>query len=141
MVTAREAAERGESLDWTDGALAPLHIELLDAVEAGERSRDSELSGLCGKVLDIWPALWSFTQIPGVEATNNVAERAIRHAVLWRKCSGGTGSAEGERFVERLLSMRETCRLQDRPLHGYLVEVHRARLGGGMIPSPLDAAA
>ena len=31
----------------------------------------------------------------GVEPTNNAAERALRHAVLWRKGSGGTDSQRG----------------------------------------------
>jgi hypothetical protein len=35
----------------------------------------------------------------GVEPTNNAAERALRHAVLWRKGSGGTDSSRGSRFV------------------------------------------
>ena len=78
---------------------------------------------------------------PGVEATNNRAEWAIRHAVIWRKVSGGTQTEEGERFAERLLSVRETCRLQERSLHGYLVDVHEARLSGAPVPSPLAAAA
>lgn len=141
MVRARQGAERGESLDWCTGALAPLHGRLLDAVEAGERSRDPKLSKLCGNLLDIWPALWTFSEHPGVEATNNRAERAIRHAVIWRKVSGGTQTEEGERFAERLLSVRETCRLQERSLHAYLVDVHEARLSGAPVPSPLAAAA
>jgi hypothetical protein len=66
-------------------------------------------------------------------------ERAIRHAVLWRKTSTGTQTTEGDRFVERILTIRETCRCQDRPLHPYLVDVHNARLTGAPIPTPLTA--
>lgn len=61
--------------------------------------------------------------------------------VIWRKVSGGTQTEEGERFAERMLSVRETCRLQERSLHGYLVDVHEARLSGAPVPSPLAAAA
>jgi transposase len=31
-----------------------------------------------------------FTRQPGVESANNVSERALRHAVIWRKPSFGT---------------------------------------------------
>jgi transposase len=109
----------------------------MDAVEAGERSRTPQLSRLCGTVLDIWPTLWNFTEHAGAEATNNRCERAIRHAVLWRKTSLGTQSEAGDRFVERILSIRETCRLNDRSMHDYLVEVHHTRLTGAEIPNPL----
>lgn len=129
----------GRVLDWHTGPGRDLHDRLMDAVEAGERSHTRDLARLCATVLDIWPTLWNFTQRPGAEATNNRAERALRHAVLWRKTSNGTQTDAGERFVERILSIRETCRLNDKPLHGYLVDVHTARLAGEPIPTPLPA--
>jgi hypothetical protein len=92
-------------------------------------------------VLDIWPTLWNLIEHPAAEATNNRAERAIRHAVLWRKTSLGTQTDAGERYVERILSTRETCRLNQQPLHRYLTQIHQARLAGDPIPSPLRAAA
>jgi transposase len=122
---------------WHEGELNQIHDRLMDAVEAGERSRTPQLSRLCGTVLDIWPTLWNFTEHAGAEATNNRCERAIRHAVLWRKTSLGTQSEAGDRFVERILSIRETCRLNDRSMHDYLVEVHHTRLTGAEIPNPL----
>jgi transposase len=48
----------------------------------------------------------------GLEPTNNCAERALRFAVLWRKISQGSYNAKGDRWVERILSLRETCRLR-----------------------------
>jgi hypothetical protein len=62
-----------------------------------------------------------------------------RHAVLRRKTSTGTQTADGDRFVERILTIRETCRGQDRTLHPYLVDVHNARLTAAPIPTPLTA--
>jgi transposase len=35
-----------------------------------------------------------------VPATNNAAERALRHAVMWRKISYGTQTEHGNRLVE-----------------------------------------
>jgi len=56
-------------------------------------------------------SLWVFLHEEGVEPTNNFAERMIRYAVLWRKRSLGTQSEKGNRWVERILSLRQTCRL------------------------------
>ncbi|MGH2929643.1 MAG: IS66 family transposase [Solirubrobacteraceae bacterium] len=136
-----QARHAGEQISWHEGELNKLHDRLMDAVEAGERCQTPELSRLCGTILDIWPTLWNFTEHADAEATNNRCERAIRHAVLWRKTSLGTQSEAGDRFVERILSIRETCRLNQQPLHGYLTDVHNARLADEPIPSPLPAAA
>jgi transposase len=139
MILDRTARADGRQLQWSAGELNPLHDQLMDALEAGERGHTEDLATLCAAILDLWPALWSFTEHADVDATNNRAERAIRHAVLWRKTSGGTQTDEGDRFVERILSIRETCRLQDRRLHPYLIDVHNARLTGQPIPTPIAA--
>ena len=55
-------------------------------------------------------SLWTFLDESDVEPTNNRAERAIRFGVLWRKRSLGTQSEKGNRWVERILSVRQTCR-------------------------------
>lgn len=133
------ARSDGHTLAWHSGPLGAIHDRLMDAIEAGERSHTPELARLCATVLDIWPTLWNFTEHLGVEATNNRAERALRHAVLWRKTSNGTQTDAGDRFVERILSIRETCRLNQQPLHAYLVDLHTARLTGQPIPAPLPA--
>lgn len=65
---------------------------------------------------------WVLLEVSGVEATNNVAERAHRCGVLWRKRSQGTGSAKGNRWVERVLSWRHTCRIRGRPTFPIVVE-------------------
>jgi transposase len=67
-------------------------------------------------------ALWTFLDVAGVEATNNIAERAHRFGVLWRKRSQGTCSEKGNRWVERVLSLRHTCRIRGRPTFPMLVE-------------------
>ena len=56
--------------------------------------------------------LWTFLKHDGVEPTNNRAERAIRFGVLWRKRSKGTQSDKGDRWVERILSLKQTCRIK-----------------------------
>jgi transposase len=67
-------------------------------------------------------SLWVFLDVQGVEATNNIAERAHRFGVLWRKRSQGTCSEKGNRWVERVLSLRHTCRIRGQPTFPMLVE-------------------
>ena len=49
-------------------------------------SAEKKTAGMCGQILKLAPALWTFVDIKGVEPTNNVAERAGRHAFFFRKC-------------------------------------------------------
>ena len=67
-------------------------------------------------------SLWVFLREHGVEPTNNRAERALRFAVLWRKCSSGTESDKGNRWVERSLSLRQTCRQMGQSTFRVLVD-------------------
>jgi len=66
--------------------------------------------------------LWLFLDHQGVEPTNNRAERALRFGVLWRKRSLGTQSKKGNRWVERILSLKETCRLKAKATFPVLVD-------------------
>jgi hypothetical protein len=87
------------------------------------------------------PARWTFVWVEGIEPTNNDAERVLRHAVLWRKSSGGTDSGAGSRFVERMLSVVATCRQRNRNVLELLTACCRARLDGSAAPSLLPAEA
>jgi transposase len=78
-------------------------------------------------LLKIWPALWTFVTVEGVEPTNNRAERSLRGPVIHRKLSHGTRTDEGERFIERAPSASLTYRLQRRSPFAYLSEPITAR--------------
>jgi transposase len=75
-------------------------------------------------------SLWVFLAEHGVEATNNRAERALRFGVLWRKRSNGTASVKGNRWVERILSLRQTCRQLGQSSFGVLIDALRSAFGG-----------
>lgn len=101
---------------------------------AGKAPRYKYCRGMARNLLKIWPALWTFADHKGIEPTNNHAERALRGAVIYRKLSLGTQSTDGERRIERLLSVHTTCRLQRRPLHDYLVAAFSAHSRGDPVP-------
>src|SRR3954451_12210510 len=82
----------------------------------------AKTAGVCAEVLKLEPALWTFARREGLEPTNNAAERALRPAVIKRKRSFGCHSEEGGRFTQRLLSVTQTLRLQQRPVLDYLVD-------------------
>ena len=84
---------------------------------------------MCRELYEHRAWLWTFLE-QEVEPTNNASERALRHAVIWRKLSFGTQSAGGSRFVETMLTVIETCRQQSRNVFAYVrvaVQVHFAR--------------
>ena len=101
---------------------------------AGKQARFKYTRGMARNLMKVWPALWTFADRKGVQPTNNHAERALRGSVIYRKLSLGTQSDDGERRVERLLSIHTTCRLQRRPLHDYLVNAFSAHTRGDPIP-------
>ncbi len=81
---------------------------------------------MCEPLYDHRDWLWTFLDVEGVEPTNNVSERALRPAVIWRKLSFGTQSAKGSRFVETILTVVETCHRQSRNSFEY---PHRRHAG------------
>ena len=81
--------------------------------------------------------LWRFLAGDGVEPTNNTAERALRHGVLWRKTSGGTASERGSRFVSRMLGVIETCRQRGRSVLDFLTSCFEASVRSQPFPSLL----
>ena len=89
--------------------LIPLQARLGRLLRRGQENPDRKAAGLCRELTKWWPALWTFARVEGVEPTNNVAERALRPAVLWRKGSFGSDSEAGSRFAERLLTVAATC--------------------------------
>ena len=99
-----------------------ISTELRTQLETGSRSPDKKTRTFCRKLLKIYPALWNFSRIPEVEPTNNFAERTVRGAVIWRKCSYGHHSQLGERFVERMLSVVTTLKLRNQNVLDYLYE-------------------
>src|SRR5262249_51993983 len=100
---------------------------------------DARTHGFCKELWERRERLWTFVEVEGVEPTNNAAEQALRHAVIWRKLSFGSQSAAGSRFVERLLTVIETCRRQDRDAFAWLIGAVRAHFNGQPAPSLLPA--
>ena len=117
--------------------IAPIQTELRQLLEeASPKSQRTRWHRrFANNLLKIWPALWTFVTVEGVEPTNNPAERALRAPVIHRKVSLGTQSTDGERFAERALSAAATCRLQRRSLFTYLTGLITAHTRGDPFPA------
>jgi transposase len=121
--------------------ISGLRGEFIASLKDGEACGCPKTAGTCRELIAHERKLWTFVWREGIEPTNNAAERALRHAVLWRKGSGGTDSDRGSRFAERILSVRETCLQQRRGLLEYLTCCCQAALKGLGSPSLLPEAA
>lgn len=102
--------------------VSPLRDEVERLLKVGFRCRHSPTAGTCTELLHHREWLWTFLDYDRVVPTNNAAERALRHGVIWRKLSFGTKSASGSRFVETLLSVIETCRQQKRDAFAFVTQ-------------------
>ena len=131
--------DEDHDLTWLRGELAPLRKRIEQLLEQGARGRHVKTANFCAGLLEEYEALWTFCDVEGIAIplTNNAAERAIRPAVLMRKVQNGTQSEQGSRWVERILSVRETLRLQDRPVLDFLIQAASAAHHGRAAPSLL----
>jgi transposase len=100
----------------------------------------AKTAGTCRELLAGETHLWTFVRVEGVEPTNNDAERALRHGVIYRKLSGGTDSESGSRFVERILTVVATCRQQEINVLDYLTRCYQAHLDSQPVPSLIPTA-
>lgn len=119
--------------------LAPLMPRVEKLLAQGAAS-GAPLAGRCRRIHNLRAHLWTFVHDSRVEPTNNLAERMVRQAVLWRKGSFGTQSERGARYAERILTASATCRLQGRSIIEYLRAACHCHLKGLPVPSLLKVA-
>ena len=114
--------------------MEPLQSRMQKLLIDGTLGEDAPTASFCDNVLALVDGLWTFVRTEGVEPTNNFMERQVRRAVLWRKRSFGCSSEAGCRFVERILTVVQTCRLRGKNTLAYLRDAVRAHREG--LPGP-----
>ena len=115
--------------------LAPVVRRMNRILIEGWLGSDPTVMTFCDNLLKLESALWTFITTEDVEPTNNFMERLLRRGVLWRKRSFGCSSQDGCRFVERILTVVQTCRLQATNTLNYLHDAVRAHRAGQTVPS------
>jgi transposase len=119
--------------------MVPVRMRFRRLLRCAAASPDRRARAFGRDLLRLWPALWTFLRIKGVEPTNNRAEQALRSPVIRRKLCFGSQSGSGLRATERLLSVTRTCRQHQRNLLGYLTEAITAHRQGYTPPALLPA--
>ena len=123
-----------EQLIWKSVPLEKKFFALaFDHLDSGDKDVRNLATALCLH----FERFFTFLEKEGVEPTNNVAERALRCAVQWRKISFGSRSPQGEIAVARLLTVARTCRMQNRSSLGYLGSAIRSHRNAEPSPSLL----
>lgn len=118
----------------------PIEAKLKEILEDGMECGHPKTEATCYNILCIYRSLWLYTFCEGVEPTNNSAERTLRPGVRWRRVSFGSQSERGSRFVERMLTVVETCRRQGRHLLDFLTlcvtQSWRGLPAPSLVPAP-----
>jgi hypothetical protein len=101
----------------------PILARLKRACNLGSKSDHTKLKSLANEILNDWDAVVAFVKNPGLPATNNEAERALRWVVLFRKITFGTRTTEGSISYASMISIIETCRLRNVDPWDYIATV------------------
>jgi transposase len=112
-----------------------LQASIEASLQQGSDCGELRTARTCRNVLNMKQALWTFVQTPGVEPTNNLAERTLRHYVIWRKISFGAQSGRGSQYAARMMTVVGSCKLQGRNVLDFMTQAVRAHWGSGVAPS------
>jgi len=105
------------------------------SISAGAKTPLAKTVRTCRQLLKVESTLWTFVYCPGVEPTNNAAERALRPAVIWRRTSFGSQSLQGSRFVAGMLTVTASLQAQGRSVLDWLSDAFLAARSGSTPPS------
>lgn len=119
--------------------MLPIRMRIEALLMKGERCGNKKTSATCKQLLKLKAALWTFVEKEGIEPTNNLAEQILRRIVIWRKTSFGTQSARGTLYLERIMTVVATCKMQKRNVLDFVTDAIRAHLNGSTFPSLLPA--
>lgn len=137
--THRDYREGKLSLEGRNRRLAKRKEQVEFWLEDGFANGSDELHKLCETLLKKFENLWVFMSIPGVEPTNNLAERDLRKLVIWRKKSYGTKSPRGKNFVEKITTASQTLRKHAQNVLHYIQTIVASLYSGAGPPFMSEA--
>jgi len=120
--------------------MKPVQQKVGELLRQGSACAHNKTAGTCRDILKREEALWTFVHVEGIEPTNNLGERQVRHGVLWRKMCFGTQSESGSRFAERIMSVVASLKQQKRNVLNYITEACEATNWERSAPSLLPTA-
>ena len=120
-------------------SMAPVRREVEALLRRAAACPAPKTAGMAKQILKLEAALFTFVDHEGIEPTNNGAERAVRHGVMYRKTSFGTQGSAGSRFVERMLTVVATLRQQQRNVLDFIAAAYSAKLTHAQPPTLLPS--
>ena len=120
--------------------VAMMRFSFREDLRRGVECGCAKTAGTCRELLAGETHLWTFVRVEGVEPTNNDAERALRHGVIYRKTQRRDRQRGGEPVRGADAEVVATCRQQDINVLDYLTRCYQAHLDGQPAPSLLPAA-
>jgi hypothetical protein len=115
----------------------PIRVFIECLLQQGKRSKNQKTAGTCRNILSYDSAIWRFLETNHIEPTNNLAERLIRTVAIWRKTSFGTQSKSGSLYMERIMTVVATCKLQKQNILDYLTRAVKSYIEKSDFPSLL----
>jgi transposase len=101
----------------------------------GAQCGESKTARTCKRLLKVRESLWLFVHHLGVEPTNNLAERTIRHYVMWRRLCLSFQSKRGSLYAQRMMTVVGSCKLQGRNVMDFMTQAINAHYGKGTRPA------
>ena len=108
-----------------------IYNAFLNVLLAGDYTDPAELRVL-RRIASRRPHILTYLDHPDVDPTNNLAERQLRHVVVFRKLAAGNKSQRGARTLEIIKSLTVTCQQQGRDF----AELLRRAMSLGLPPPP-----
>jgi len=112
---------------------------VVSPIEWYVRKQHPEVFNLAERFRKHGEEYFTFITTPEIGPTNNAAEQALRFVVMDRRATQGTRSHRGRAFCERIWTAVGTCRMNQRPIFGYLCQAMAAWASGLPIPSLIPA--
>jgi hypothetical protein len=118
-----------ERLEYHQAKSGPVMGDLRDWIEKQFEEKKVEPNSGLGKAYQYlrnhWPKLTGFLSVPGAPLDNNAVERALKRFVLFRKNSLFYKTEHGAEIGSILMSLIESCRLNNGNVFEYLLALLR----------------
>jgi hypothetical protein len=131
---ARDQAHDPTSIPSLASQYTKIIEELKTLCDLHRGSTHKKLRELAREILLDWEVIFRQVDEPHLPLTNNDAERALRHWVIFRRLSQGTRSESGSRAFALLASVIDTCRRRKASIRDYLANVIASARTGLSIP-------
>jgi hypothetical protein len=102
-----------------------LETRLDDLIDAKRKLTDPDNARFAKRLRKHRPHILRFLYVDELDATNNLAERQLRPAVITRKTNGCNRTEEGAQTHAILGSLLATCRQQAVPILEYLIRLQK----------------